>query len=233
MKAEHTNHTHIPTSFCECSDSQWLVSSRDIARLTAVYESAKIQFSCSVCNSPVSTFYRELELEETSTKANKSVVGQTVQTKRFIAWVGYAKNTKTVFWSYKDEQEKMAAMLAKATDVGIDVAREVLRSDGNYWLVSAARRRARYLLFRQVFTFPPILPIRGLWFMNIELEVTIGGVLRCVTGRRTAGSSGSDFYYSDYDPPVLCNQVHHQLYYGHDKTGQSVMIYPGDVEEKK
>ncbi len=224
--AQHKRFQNIPIGWCGCHRGDFFEPMR---LMTGRYESERVEIACSNCDGVAASFYRAPEIDNEPTKADRALIGQIIQVERFVAWVGYAKNTKTVFWSEEAERAKMAAMLAATVDIELDKAASILhvRQNGHYWLEVAAQRRARYLLFRQAFTSFPILPIRGLWFMDAERTVMISGVLRCLTGRRIAGSPSSDCHY-DYDPPALAAQVHHQLYCGYSDDGQGALVYPGD-----
>lgn len=198
--------------------------------MIARYELERVEIICPNCNDTASSFYRKPILESDPTKADKFIIGQSVQVSRFVAWVGYAKTPGTVFWSEKDEQEVMSAILMKVTGIDIDTANSALHfSGGHYWLENATRKRARYLLHSEAFRSKPVLVNRGLWFMDMNAIVKIEGVLRCITGVYSRYTR-SGYWDDGGETSMLDGQVHHQLFYGCDKQYNRIMIYPDDIE---
>lgn len=228
--ALHKRFWNIPIGQCDCKQAEsfdWYIV-RDMA-LKARYETEKVEIVCPACDGVASMFYRKPGLEKEPTKADKALIGETVKVKRFVAWVGYAKNTSTVFWSHDDERAKMIEVLAETALMSLEDAADAIgvNRNGNGWLESAAQKHARYLLFEKAFTDRPWLPARGLWFMDAERILTISGILSCQTGSYCSGSSG-DSWYDDYEPPDLYGRTYHQLYYGYSDDFQPALIYPGD-----
>jgi hypothetical protein len=229
----HKRYSYIPTGDCACGKSAWTMRNFNFEHsLLARYEQEQVEIVCPDCNGTMSVFYRESLLEANPTKADKHFVNQSVQVPRFVAWVGYAKTPGTIFWSEKDQQDKMTEILAKTARISLEAANDLLHSfKGHYWLEDAARRRAKYLLRGEAFKSKPVLNDRGLWFMDKSIIVKIKGILRCVTGIYDRGYAPSSYYGDDGEPPELYNQVHHQLFYGCDERYNQVMIYPGDAKE--
>lgn len=233
--ATHKQYSHVPVGQCKCmrlSDT-WNYPQHNYAPV-AQYGSKRVEITCPDCNTAGSIFYRTPKIDKASIRPDKTLIGQVVQVKRIVAWVGYAKNASTVFWTQKDEDEKCAQVLAREVKISVDRATTLLvaRNFWYDWLGTAIRKRARYELLGRAFKSQPTFANRGLWFMNKSASVQINGVLRCITGVRDSGyvPVGSWDYTDDCEAPSLYNQTHHQLYYcNHSETHQRVMIYPDDV----
>lgn len=232
--SRHKDFSKLTLSSCECVGSglgSYFFS--ELRAFDVTFEADKVVFECGRCGEMVALFYREPEVEKNPIKLEGLLhTGRLVSVPRVVAWVGYAKNTKTVQITMEQEdvgaRRTMAGALANA---GISATEEQVekflrRHTTPRSMVNGLHRHVRWHIYKEAFRANP--SPRGLWFQDTPFE---GVVQEVVTVRTGKYSSGGQDRYGDWDPPYLYATETHRLYGCVSDEGQKALVWPGDVRE--
>lgn len=240
-KATHTRFENVTTGYCRyCSDGGWL--GRPIQPQVS-HREAEVVFRCGHCGGIIARYYRDPVMERHPARTDPNLIGRSVSTRRTIAWVGYARNHRTLPLSEEAIHQRAVILLARKLAEANKVERtsgghiylpnDVCPSDTdramaeNLLLVcsvvaDAIRWQAEYELRHEMMYNATMLPIRGFWFKDQKITGTITRAVCCRTGVRKSGS----YYAGDWDPPYLGAVVRHSLYVLDD----AFLVHPLDIE---
>jgi len=207
------------------------------------HREAEVVFRCGYCGSITARYYRDPVMERYPARADPDLIERNVSARRIIAWVGYARNYRTLPLSEEAIHQRAVILLARK----LAEANKVERTDrGDIYLpgescpssadkttaenlllvcgvvADAIRRQAEYELRHEMMYGATMLPIRGFWFEDRKIAGTITRIVRCLTGVRRSGN----YYAGDWDPPYLGVAVHHSLYVLDD----AFLVHPLDIE---
>ena len=201
----------------------------DTRAVRVSYAPTRVTFTCAYCGGE-RVFYREPALEKIRTRAAKPapMFPMRAIAPRYVAWVGYAKNPRTILLDYKEVCERSMRLLIEAVSgeaFGKDKAQDVFSCAP--FIQRACSRQARYHLRGEIVRQPPHCPARGFWFRDTKVSGQVTDTVRCWTGTRMPGRQGSYLDGYDYDPPYLADAVPHQLYVVEDRW----LVHPSDVVE--
>ena len=240
-KATYARFENVTTTgYCRyCSDGRWLGR---LIQPQVSHREAEVVFRCGHCGGIIARYYRDPVMERYPAKADPNLIGRSVSTRRIIAWVGYARNYRTLPLSEEAIHQRAVILLARKlaeankverTDRGVYLPGEAYPSNTdkttaeNLLLVcgvvaDAIRRQAEYELRHEMMYSATMLPIRGFWFKDQKITGTITRTVCCLTGVRRSGG----YYAGDWDSPYLGVAVRHSLYVLDD----AFLVHPLDIE---
>lgn len=212
-----------------------------------IHREAEVLYRCDGCGRPLVRFYRVPSLERHPARTDSGLIGNgnTVSSRRIVAWVGYARNPETVSLHPAEVEKRAAFLLATEltaasiydgtyipdmsvvlpTDEYLSLARNLLEVSAAIGTVFL--RRARYELRRGEMYAQPTLRNRGFWFRDMAVNGTIVGTVNCQTGLYIGGKR--DKLWGEWDPPTLIEAVRHSLYVVRESRYKSFLVHPLDV----
>ena len=236
--SRHKSFNNLTLSGCKCAGSTLLKSGALFywdRGFDITFEADKVVFECKKCGEMVALFYREPEVEKNPVKLEGLPhTGKQVSVPRVVAWVGYAKNTKTVQIGIEQQETEARKKLTSAlVSAGIPATEEQVEGFLHRYttpnkMVDGLYKHIRYHIYKEAFYTNP--SPRGLWFQDVSFEGTVQEVVTVKTGKYSSGG-GYDGYCEGYSPPYLYDTETHRLYGCVSDEGQKALVWPGDVEE--
>jgi len=244
--ARHKKFRRIAVPNCRCWNGLTLrlTGKRD----KVSHRAAEVVFRCPACERILARFYRDPVLERYPARAGSDWIGRVIRARRYVAWVGYARNPSTIVLDEDAVQERaaryLAEKLAKAAQVEREGGRVILplpsevSGNGTFetlaknllevcGLISfAIEKSVKYDLWREVMYHSRLsLPTRGFWLKDCQVKGPVFELVRAQTGVWVSGYGS----FGDWESPYLDRAVYHTLLVVADAEVGAILVHPSDA----